>query len=176
MVNHKVIGAVFLHQRPAEEERVRGSQDHLFAAKARAGGAVDVVKFAAVGVDVVGGVVGFEMLIVRTAIENDVPGGGDFPGRGVVNHVVGAQDKAAEADVNVAPQVINVARFFLPQRLDGDVFAGLAGAGELGTTGRWSLVPSLRSGQALGRWRLLFLAGDRRLKPGDLLRKRLAGY
>jgi len=70
-------------------------------------GAMNVMEEAVAGVDVVMGVVGFEMLIFKIVM--DMPGGGGVGGRVIVFNVVGGKFRAGVADDHVAIGDVQVA-------------------------------------------------------------------
>jgi hypothetical protein len=68
---------------------------------------MNVMEEAVAGVDVVMGVVGFEMLIFEIVM--DMASGGDVGGRVIVLHVVGGEFRAGVADDHVAIGDVEVA-------------------------------------------------------------------
>lgn len=107
----------------------------------QAGGCGDVVEASGLGSQIVGGVTGFDMVVVGAAVEGEVPGGGGLTTVGVVGDFVGAQDVAAVVDFGATVQFVDVADFFLLQGADGGglgiLRSGLAGArrGGIGSGG-----------------------------------------
>src|SRR5690348_11111908 len=88
-----------------------------------AGGADDVIKLSRFGLRVVGGSTAFHVKVVRAAIEDQVPGGGNVSGGLVVGDLVGVDIEFAELNMDVATEIVDIANFFLGQGADGDFFS-----------------------------------------------------
>ena len=56
---------------------------------------------------------GLDVVVIGTAVEGEVTGGGGLAAIGVVGHFVGAQDVGAIVNLGVAVQFVDVADFFL---------------------------------------------------------------
>ena len=74
-----------------------------------------------------------DVVVVGTAVEREVPGGGGLATVGVVRNFVGAKNVGVVMDLGIAVQFVNVAVFFLFDGADRGLVlvlvCGLAGAG-----------------------------------------------
>jgi hypothetical protein len=132
MMHHKTATSLDVNLPADEGKGRRRGQHHVASAHFGAGGAHHVVEVAGFGQAVVGTACGGQVLVVRAAIKNHMAGGGDLAGEIVVRHFVCFQRVAAETDLDVAVQPIDVVLLLLSIRLDGDGFARVQFAGVIG--------------------------------------------
>src|SRR6266571_4803644 len=123
VMDDETVSVDLLHHFTGECEWTRRREDHVPALEAQASGASYVIKFAGFAIGVVLGAASLDVRVVRAAVETHVAGGGGVAGGGIVGDFVGAQNVAAKIDFNIAPQLVNIALFFLLTGFDGHGFA-----------------------------------------------------
>ncbi len=108
MVNPVVVGVELVHDLSREEERSRGSKEHVFALDPDPSRPDYIVKRSGVAADVVGGVGAHQVFVVGAPIEDHVPVRLGLPRGGIVSDLVGVQCVVAEPHHNVATRPIDV--------------------------------------------------------------------
>ena len=113
MVHNEVIGTPLFDNLPCKGEGVGGGEQNVGAANPGSGAAHHVIERSAVGVNIIGAVGSFDVLIMWAAIEDEVTFGGDLTGVRVVSDSVRANNEGAKIDFYASHQVVNVTNFFL---------------------------------------------------------------
>ncbi len=103
----------FVHDLAGEEEGRGGGEEHHLVLHPDTGGAGYVVKRPGIAADIVGGVSADQVLVVGAAVVDDVTGGGDLPGGGVVGRLIAMQDVGAKPNFDVAAHLVDVLVLFL---------------------------------------------------------------
>ncbi len=127
VVNQVVIGPGLLHHLAGKGKGIWGSQDQPLASKPHASGANHVFEASGFRADVVGSLSGFDVLVVRAAVEHHVAVRNGISGVGVVVHRIGIQNVGAVVNLRLAAQLEYGAVFFLLQGADGDILLSRRG-------------------------------------------------
>ena len=114
-----------LHDEPAlEQERVGTGENDRAPSHPRSNGSDHVIEPAVPGLNVVGCMTGFDMLVVGAAVKHYPAARRDVPALLVVGDLLGAQHVHAIVDLDIALQFVNVALLFDRPRVDRDFLAG----------------------------------------------------
>src|ERR1019366_9989288 len=113
MMHPVEVGPQFVHHFAGEEEGRGRSQEHELVRHLDTGGAGHIVERAGIAADIVGGMSADQVLVVGAAIINNVSGGGDLSGGGIVGGLVAMYNTVAKPDFHVAAHLVNVLALFL---------------------------------------------------------------
>src|ERR1017187_3609219 len=127
LAHQVVVGALLLDNFSGEGEGIGSGQDIAGLAQAQSNGSDHAIEYAGFGANVVSAMAGLDVLVVGTAVENDVALEFSVPGVGVVGDLIGVEDVGAVVNLDRAAQVIDGPIFLLLHGADGDLFFGLGG-------------------------------------------------
>jgi hypothetical protein len=153
LAHHVVVGALLLDNFSGEGEGIGGGQDIAGLAQAQSNGSDHAIEYAGFGANVVSAMAGLDVLVVGTAVENDVALEFSVPGVGVVGDLIGVEDVGAVVNLDRAAQVIDGPIFLLLHGADGDLFFGFGGGLGRGLSGgrQWRRGRLLGNGDCGGR-------------------------
>ena len=121
IVDDVVIGTGLFHDLAGKSEGVGRRQDHPLTVHPQARRSLHMFKTSSFSPHVVGAMSGFDVLIIRAAIENDVAIRRGVAGLGVVVDRIGIEDVGAVVNFRLAAQFEYGPVFFLLQGANGDV-------------------------------------------------------
>ena len=118
-VNHVASGPAFLHQLAREGERIRRDQFDIASPGLQPGGPVHVVEVSELCLDVIQATGGLNMLVIRAALEDDVPFRRGRSAFRVIRHLIRRQNPRPVEDFGVPVQFVNDAVFLQLGRANG---------------------------------------------------------
>src|SRR5579859_6825680 len=113
-----MVRAIFLHDLAGKRKGSGRGQYHAAAAKTEPGGGGDVVEAPRLSRQIVGAVAGFDVIIVRAAVEREMSRGRCLTAVLVVGDLVGPQNVVAVVNLGISVQLVDVPVFFLVHRAD----------------------------------------------------------